>query len=190
MNPFAFLVPLVSVLVGLAVTDVAKSLHVLLRARRRVRWDALPLAAALVAVLSAYNLWWRLFGQGEAAPGLTFGGFLPLAVQLLVLYLLSAAALPDAVPDDGLDLRDFYDANGPYFWTMFAVYVAVLLGQRLARLGDGGAPETALLVANGVTLVAFAVLAAVRSRCVHAVALTVLLGLIFASWRGLSLAPL
>ncbi len=189
MNPYTYLVPLVSVLVGLAVTDVAKSLHVLLGARRRVRWDALPLASALLAVLVAYNLWWRLFGAGEAAGHLTLGGFLPLALQLVLLYLVCAAALPDAVPDDGLDLRAFYDANGRTLWTLFALYVAVLVATRLVRLalGDGG-PGGWTLAANVASLATFVVLAVVRRRSVHAVALALLLGLAVVDWGDFSLA--
>lgn len=186
MNPFAFLLPLVSVFVGLAVTDVAKSLHVLLRARRRVQWDALPLAAAFLAVLTTYNLWWRLVGTADPAVLLTLGGFLLLAAQMLVLYLLNAAALPDDVPAEGLDLRAFYDANGPYFWTLFAVHVAVLMATRAALFP---APGAAVVVQNVAALALFAGLAVVRRRSVHAAALAVLCVLAVVGWAGLSLKP-
>ena len=192
MNPFAFLLPLVSVLVGLAVTDVAKSLHVLLRARRRVRWDALPLVAAFVAVLTTFNLWWRLFGSADPAPYLTLGGFLPLAAQLLVLYLLNAAALPDEVPPDGLDLRAFYEANAPYFWTLFGVHVVILVGVRTVQFASAGptadgAGFAGLLLTNLAALASFVVLATVRRRWVHVATVAVLVVLAFTGWSGLTL---
>ena len=190
MNPFAFLLPLVSVLVGLAVTDVAKSLHLLLRARRRVRWDGLPLAASLVAVLTTFNLWWRLFSAGDPGPYLTLGGFLPLAAQLLVLFLLNAAALPDEVPANGLDLRAFYEDNAPAFWTLFAVHVGILIATRAAGLAPGGPASGGwLLLTNLAALALFVVLATVRRRWLHVSAVAALLVLELAGWSGLTLSP-
>ena len=185
MHPFTFLLPLVSVLVGLAVTDVARSLHVLLRARRRVRWDALPLAAAFLAVLTTYNLWWHIAGSGDLAPYLTLGGFLPLAAQLVVLFLLCASALPDAVPEAGLDLRTFYDDTARTFWALFSLHVVLLLARRLA---DGTAGTAALAALNLSSLALFVVLIVVRRRWVHVVAVTVLVVLALADWSGLSLS--
>ena len=194
MNPYTFLVPLVSVFVGLAVTDVAKSLHVLLRARARVRWDWLPLAAAFAPVLSAWGLWWRLFSSADATAFLTLGGFLPLAAELVVLYLLNAASLPDEVPASGLDLRDFYHANARYFWTLYAVFVAAVVVQRAVGLATGGLPEGVTQAEAAWTLadnlgqfLLFIGLATVRRRWVHAVAVVVLLALILAGWSGMSL---
>ena len=188
MHPFSLILPLVSVFVGLAVTDVAKSLHALLRARRRVRWDALPLMSSFIAVLTTYNLWWRLLGTADPAPFLTLGGFLPLAAQLLVLYLLCAAVLPDAVPDDGLDLRTFYDGNGPYVWTLFALHIALLIVTR-GFLFPTESVEAARVVANGIALAVAIGLAVVRKRRVHGVALAVMCSLALVDWAGLSLAP-
>lgn len=191
MHPYTFLLPLVSVLVGLAVTDVAKSLHVLVRARRRVRWDPLPLAASFVAVLTTFNLWWRFASSGDPTPYLTLGGFLPLAAQLLVLFLLNAAALPDEVPADGLDLRAFYESNARVFWTLFAVHVVLLMATRAVRLWMGIGTEDVSMevhVLNALTLVVFVVLAVVRRRWVHAVAVPLLAVLALTGWSGLSLA--
>ena len=190
MHPYTFLLPLVSVLVGLAVTDVAKSLHLLLRARHRVRWDPLPLAASFVAVLTTFNLWWRLASSGDPTPYLTLGGFLPLAAQLLVLFLLNAAALPDAVPEDGLDLRAFYESNARVFWALFALHVVLLMATRAVRLWAGIGTEGGsmdVFVFNALALATFVVLAVVRRRWVHAVAVPILVVLALTGWSGLSL---
>jgi len=42
---------------------------------------------------------------------ITIGGFLPLLIGLILLFLLTAATLSDEVPAEGLDLRDFYAEN-------------------------------------------------------------------------------
>lgn len=193
MTPFEYILPLVSVLVGLAVADLAVSLHRLLRGRRRVRWDWLPLAAALLALLAVLEMWWLFYASREAAFFTTLGGFLPFAAQLILLFLLNAAALPDDVPPEGLDLRAFYDANGPYFWSLYTAYAAFAM---LARIGGavGGLPEGMSLPGLIVSLVVsvlllglFVALARVRRRSFHAVAVVVLLGLLLVEWAGLRL---
>ncbi len=122
MSAFEYILPLVSVLVGLAIADMVVSLHRLLRARKRVRWDWLSLTTALLAVLLVLEFWWRFFAAQSNPFYETLGGFLLLAIQLVILFLLNASALPDRVPDEGLDLSAFYLDNASYFWTLYAAY--------------------------------------------------------------------
>lgn len=195
MTPFEYILPLVSVLVGLAIADPAVSIHRLLRARHRVRWDWLPLAVALLAVLAVLELWWIFYASREAAFFTTLGGFLPLAAQLILVFLLTAAALPDTVPADGLDLRAFYDANGPYFWSLYAVYLAFIIAFRIISFLRGTVPNVTgiagaalSLVPSVVLLALFVALARVRRRRFHTVAVLALLALFLAQWSGLQLA--
>ena len=58
MTPFEYILPLVSVLVGLAIADLAVSFNRLLRARRRVTWDWLALLAAFIALVAVLDIWW------------------------------------------------------------------------------------------------------------------------------------
>lgn len=191
VTPFEYILPLVSVLVGLAVADLAVSLHRLLRAWRRVQWDWLPLAAALLAVLAALEFWWIFFEAQEAAFFTTLGGFLPLAAQLVLLFLLNAAALPDAVPDEGLSLRAFYDTNSPLFRSLYAAYVMLIIIARIVGAVQAGATiggTVGPLLPNLLLLGLFITLAAVRKRTLHGVAVVLLLGLLIAEWSQLSLS--
>ena len=189
MTPFVYILPLVSVLVGLAVADLAISLHRLLRARRRVRWDALPLATAVLAVLAVLELWWNLYASQEATFLTTLGGFLLFAVQLLILFLLNAAALPDTVPDDGLDLRAFYDENGSYFWSLYAAYVLfIMVTNVIGALGGDLSDVFRRIAANLPLLVLFVALARFRNRVFHAVAVAAVLALFLFEWSQLSLS--
>lgn len=188
MTTFEFVLPLVSVLVGLALADLAVSVHRLLRARRRVRWDWLPLAAALLAALAVFNLWWGFFSFRAELPYHTLGGFLPFAAQLFILFLLNAAALPDEVPDEGLDLRAFYETNGPLFWLLYAALVVVTTAHVLAgRIAGGMRLELLTLAPNVVLFTLFVVLARVRRRALHGVALVGLLVLFILQWSRMSL---
>lgn len=108
-----------SIIVGLAVGDEIVSLHRLLRARAVVRWDWAPLAVALLVMLTLVQVWWAV--AQPAGDRLSIGGFLPILVQLVLLVLLASAVLPDAVPDEGIDLAAYYDADGRYIWTLFAL---------------------------------------------------------------------
>ncbi len=107
-----------SIIVGVAVSDQIISLNRLLAARHHVTWDWIPLAVALLALLTNVQVWWAL-AQPDAAT-VSIGQFLPTLVELILLALLSSASLPDAVPD-GFDLGDFYRRNAGYIWTLFAL---------------------------------------------------------------------
>jgi hypothetical protein len=190
MTPFEYLITLVSVLAGLALADLATSLHKLLRARERVRWDWAPLLASLLAVLTVLQFWWALFGGQDVGAYGRIAGFLPLMAQMLLLYLLNAAALPDSIPQDGVDLRKFYEENARYFWLLFAGYVflvmAVATVSRIAA-GQGILPVVQNLLADALVMGAFLWLAFTRRRAVHAVLMILCFVVFMASWWGLRL---
>lgn len=192
MTPFEYLITLVSVLVGLALADVATSLHHLLRARARVHWDGLPLAAALLAVLAVLQFWWTLFGAQDLGPFGRIAGFLPLMAQVLLLYLLNAAALPDAVPADGLNLRTFYRENSRYFWSLYAGYIAVTILLTLGQRTLGGETTGRVLsdmAPDFVILASFLFLAYTRKRWIHSALMSIWFVVFMASWWGLRLSP-
>ncbi|NBC00820.1 MAG: hypothetical protein GVY15_08165 [Bacteroidetes bacterium] len=191
MNPFEYLLPLVSIIVGLAIADLATSLHRLLRARRQVEWDWLPLATALLAVVLVLNVWWELY-PAEAIEVYTVAEFFPVMAGLIVLFLINAAALPDQVPSEGIDLRAFYESNSPYLWLLFAVYFALAIALNISSrlppiLDDGrlGWKEAAELFTfqfpNLVFAGLFVGLARYRNRTFHVISVVgVLLVLTFA----------
>ncbi len=134
MTPFEYILPLVSVLVGLAIADLAVSFNRLLRARNRVTWDWLTLLAAFSALLSVLDMWWMFYGVQESTFYYSLLGFLPLAFQLVLLFLINAAALPDDVPEEGINLKEFYANNSGYLWGLFTVYFASIFVTRAVSL--------------------------------------------------------
>ncbi len=125
MTPFEYVLAFVSIVVGLAVADLATSLHRLLRARDRVRWDWLALTAAGLAALAVLQFWWSFYQTGHAPVWHVYGAFLLLLAFVITLVLLAAAALPDEVPPGELDLRTYYDTNARYFWVLFTLFVSM-----------------------------------------------------------------
>ncbi|MDB5471806.1 MAG: hypothetical protein JWR84_3366 [Caulobacter sp.] len=169
MSGFEYVSVLGAIVVGLALTDVLVSLHKLLRAPGLVRWDWAAPTATVFAVLTIIQIWWGLFAAQDQP--LTIGLFLPELIELVLLFLLAACALPDDVPAGGLDLRLYYDRNGPYFWTLYA---AALAWPTLTTVGSG------LLAGHG--------LAVVTDRWVDFVILGVFISLIFIRNRWWHLA--
>jgi hypothetical protein len=188
VNPFTYLLPFLSVLVGLAVTDLATSLHRLLRARRRVQWDWLPLATALLALGAVLNAWWSFY-QEDTTSAWTMAEFFPIVLALLVLFLINAAALPDDVPSEGIDLKEFYESNSPYFWSLFAVYIIsnifLNVSGQLASAMQGWDKFIQVLifsVPNVGILVLFLSLAYFRNRVFHTIAVVSVLVVLAISW--------
>ncbi|MDP8916041.1 MAG: hypothetical protein M3M95_02330 [Pseudomonadota bacterium] len=175
MNAAEYVSVLVSIVIGLAIADILFSLHRLLRAGRRVKWDwAAPLATALVLMVLVM-MWWSFY-QPEPRP-LSIGEFLPSFVLLVLLFLLGGAALPDETPAEGIDLRAYYDSNGRYFWTLFALTMAWLLLVDFVGAALRGADLRPVLEGSLVEfgiLAVFVSLIFVRRRWWHAVAFLIL----------------
>ena len=196
MGAFDYLLTFVSILFGLAVVDLAVSLHRLLRARSRVRWDWLPLMVGGLVLLLILEFWWSFHHTGQAELWVRYGAFLLLALILLNLFLLASAALPDEIPAEGLDLRVYYSDNQRLFWLLFALYVALTMVSQLvvAYVGGGlsdadpGRWALALLPNAGLVAVALS-LAFTRQRAYHGAVLLLLLAGLGWQWSRLHLSP-
>lgn len=95
MSQIEYLMPLVSIIVGLGLADLIQSFRELVRPNREVRWHWLPVLWSVIVFLLVLQTWWTAFGvlQREA-----FGQvlvFLPYLLMVLGLYLACAFALPD-----------------------------------------------------------------------------------------------
>ncbi|MCJ7421339.1 hypothetical protein [Sphingomicrobium astaxanthinifaciens] len=185
MSVIAYVSVFVSIILGVALADLAASTHRLIVARARVRWDWRAPALALIAVLQLVGIWWASFDWYVDAERLGLAAFMVDFALLFLLYLLAAAALPDAV-DDRLDLRAFYTATAPYFWSVLGLVfllVAVALAPRLVpglTLGQWARQQAFNLVQAGLCFA----LARWSAPRLHAVAIPLLLLLFAASyWR-------
>lgn len=119
--------------------------------------------------------WWIFFWMGVEevfAPVYDFvfnpGGFLVFGALLVITYLVVAAVLPDYVPEEGIDLREYYEGNARYFWSLYALSWAVESVLLVQALPD----ELGLDIIFGLVLLAIALLAMlalafVRRRWVH-----------------------
>ena len=187
MNSFEYITVLVSIVVGLAVADIAASLHRLLRAGRQVRWDWIAPTAALLMLLELFNLWWNWHGF----TGSTLGEVMPYFVSLLLLFLAASASLPDEVPTEGLDLRSFAAQSHLYFWSVYTAFVVAWIGLRTALdIGRGDTAGTILTARwfDYVSIAVYGLVIVLRRRWLSGAALMTTLAWLGWGWWSMQLA--
>lgn len=185
MRPGEYILTLLAVISGLAASHLATTLHRLLAAGRRVRWDWLGSTAAVFVayqlVLSWWTSWLNLKDQGQGTTELW--AFLIRLGQLLCVFLCARAVLPEDVPAEGVDLRAHYLGVSRYLWRAQVVLLLLLAVAVPVHVYFEGRPPPlggawAALVAQGA---AAAVLAATRRPAVHAVVVPLYLAALIAS---------
>jgi hypothetical protein len=125
-------IALISVVVGLGLTELLGNFNRLMCVRREVRWDGLPLAWAFLAVLLVNNYWWGMYqGYVSATSASTAASFLVGLALPVLLYLVCAAALPNARTAAGREMRTSYLAESRYFFALVLLYVVATLVQSL-----------------------------------------------------------
>ena len=109
----------VSIVLGVAVAFELGHLNTILRSKK-VRWHWAQPAFALFILLSIIAYWWGAAKDTEGS--ISFARFMPVMFQLVMLVLLAAVALPDHVPDEGVDLAEYYEENRFYQWLLVVLY--------------------------------------------------------------------
>jgi len=95
MSQFEYLILLVSILVGLGLADLAKSMRNLLLPEMSVRWHWLPVMWAVIVLGYVLMAWWTFYRLLRVEVWHHPVIFLPVLLSALALYLLCAFALPD-----------------------------------------------------------------------------------------------
>ncbi len=113
---------LISIVVGLGLTELLLTFYRLVQARRRIRWDALPLAWALVILIAVVNFWWGIRAIMAGASGWTTGQFMLAMISPVFIFLACAAALPKVEPGEPLDMKAAYADERTAFLLFFLAY--------------------------------------------------------------------
>jgi len=183
MSPFEYELILVTIIVGLAITDKLVSLHRLLRSRTKVRWHWLPLVAALLVLLTLLQFWWGFYRLGRTEIWGQYGAFLLLLLQLILMFLLACAALPDD-EREGADLQAYYAHNRRYFWTLFSLVALMATVTNLVGTTPRALPSILLHkgIPNALYIAVMLTLAFVRAKPVHYVLVPLLLLVMLVGW--------
>ncbi|MEP6730930.1 MAG: hypothetical protein ABJE10_09840 [bacterium] len=134
MDQFNYLAVLISIILGLGITQLLGGVGRLLQGRRRVRvyWPSLAWVALLLII--DVQTWWTMFGLRQVRRW-TFVEFLVVLLQPIVLYLLAALALPEATTDDTVDLRANYYGHSRWFFGLAVLLLVVSVVKDLTLSG-------------------------------------------------------
>ncbi|HEX2592668.1 MAG TPA: hypothetical protein VHL34_14295 [Rhizomicrobium sp.] len=164
MTDFEYLSVLISIVLGLGITNILGGLGAIVRNRHRTKLYA-PLVTTLVLMFVVHvQTWWTMFGLRGIREWNILEFFVVL-MQPTILYLASSMLVPDFSEAGEIDLRAQYHRERRWFFgTMFALICLslvrpVVLSGRLTAIPD--------LIGHGVFLIAIAAGLATDSDRVH-----------------------
>lgn len=178
MSGGEYLLGLILVITGLAISDMVVSLHCLLLNRSKVKWDWLALTAASYIFLMIVNSWgisFQTFSSDAINPPLW--QFLELLGQIIPLYLAARAALPDDVGSKGADLAAHYARVSRYFWTAIATTLLLYLIGSSVVATDGAVANIEAKWGTVAQLILIVSLIIVPLRRFHAIVLPLIVAL-------------
>lgn len=172
---FEHAVELVTILLGLALADVAISLHKLLRGGRNVKWDARVILAVIYVLILVVSMWFSLWALHDPAVLRGFPFYLTFFAEFIILFLICAACLPDECGDE-CDLGAFYERNHRYFWTLVTLFYLSFLSHGLVFNRN---PDRSVYLFGaaraGLPIIGTAILIFFRGRMLHLVILALLI---------------
>ncbi|WP_133366598.1 hypothetical protein [Qipengyuania sediminis] len=183
---FEYLSVLLSVILGLAITQILEGYRALLLARARVRLHWPTLLWTVLLLLFVAQSWWASFGlerQGEWR----FTTFLVILLQMGLTYLLAALVLPDVPEAGAVDLTAHFERQRrPFFFCLLLVVLTSLAKEWML---DGRLPEP-LNLGFHVLLMGVAVTGLIVRRTTVHLALALFVAVIFGAYVGVLFARL
>lgn len=129
MDEFSYLSVLISVILGLAVTQILKGFRgiVLSRVRVRIYWPVLAWAALLLLI--CFQHWWAMFGMRHRHDW-TFEQFGAVLLNVIFIYMACGLVFPDFFGDEVVDLKESFYAHRGWFFSMAlgAILASILKG--------------------------------------------------------------
>lgn len=123
MDPFSYLSVLLSIILGLAITQVLQGYRSLLLAHGQVKLSSSVLIWSVLILLFAAQAWWASFDLREKAHW-DFLSFAVILLQMILLYMLAALVFPDIEAGGAADLIEH---SGKYRRAFYGFLVAMLV---------------------------------------------------------------
>jgi len=134
MDEFGYLAVILSIILGLSVTQLLQGLSQVINARDRVRFYWPAIGWALLLLVIDVQAWWSMFGY-RGRHTWTFLQFAILLLETILLYLLAALALPNAFVEAVVDLRANYFRHARWFFGSFVGVLLVSLAKNVIMTG-------------------------------------------------------
>jgi hypothetical protein len=122
VDAFSYLSVLLSIVLGLGLSQLLTAIGRLIRHRDRVRVHWLPLLWSGLLFLLYVQVWWAMYGL-RLRHDWTFLAFGVVLLQTALLYVMAAVVLPEQVEGPETDLGVHFDRHHRWF---FAVFLATL----------------------------------------------------------------
>jgi uncharacterized membrane protein YhaH (DUF805 family) len=126
MGKFEYLSVLVSIIVGLAITQLLSGIARLIQLRARIRMHGTTLCWMASLFLINVQVWWVGF-ERRANQHWDFFFFLLYLLIPILVFLLSYLVLPDLGDEDAPDLAENFAGNRTWFFGLLAAIPAVSL---------------------------------------------------------------
>ena len=130
MDEFGYLSVLLSIIIGLAVTQILIGIRGCLLTRARIRqfWPVHVWAAFFL--LASSQSWWAMFGLRHRHDW-DFGDFVIVLAQAIALYLVTGLIYPDFGHDKLVDLRAHYFRQRRHFFSLCIIMLALSISRDL-----------------------------------------------------------
>ena len=186
MDAFSYLSVLLSIILGLAITQILMGYRGLLLARGRVSFYAPAIIWSVLLLVIAAQNWWSSFGLAYHRDW-TFLQFSVVLLQMALLYMMAGLVLPDIPADAALDLKAHYYRERRPFYLTFLLMLAVSVSKDFVL--QGKLPAPANLAFHGVFASLCLLALLIRKPRFHDIA-TPIGALIVAAYIGLLFARL
>jgi hypothetical protein len=162
---FEFLMILISIVLGLGVTEVLAGLGRLLRARASVRWYWIHVFFQLGIFLAILQLWWESWSF-RLISEVTFPQSVILLLGPIMVFLIAHLLYPES--GSGADLREYYFEQHALLWGLVVLGTVIGTFVRPPAFGDR---IFELDNASGLVIIPLGLgLASTRSERFHAIA--------------------
>lgn len=127
MDPFSYLSVLLSIVLGLALTQVLQGYRAILLAKGRVRHSTTVLIWSFLLIAIVAQAWWASFGLRDRTHW-DFLTFVVILAQMGLIYMGAAVVFPDIPSTGAIDLADHWDRHRkPFFAFLLAMLAMSIL---------------------------------------------------------------
>jgi len=175
MDAFGYVSVIISVVIGLGLSQLLTGVTELVKARRRVKFYRVHLMWVALTFVGHIFLWWTMWNL-RLVRDWNFFSFLLLLLAPVLLYVAAAFLMPKVEPTAALDMREYFYEQRPAFFGVLAAFAALMGMQNWLLTGRlSPAPVTFTFA---VWFVLLCVSAFVKNARYHA-AVALLFGVLF-----------
>jgi hypothetical protein len=148
MDNFSFLAVLISIILGLGITQLLSGFGRWVESRFSFPAYAPTILWSINLLLMHIQTWWSMYGM-RYHPDWTFLQFVVVLLQPIVLYLLSTVVLPSSTAG-ALDLKTNYFTQRRWFFGLLTALLVVSVSRDVVL--NGSLPDTGNLLFHGLFL--------------------------------------